>query len=186
MRMQARRARLHVGEHHRPLGMARQRGDQPVKLAAGVEDVLAAERADGALAYPLSLADALHEVEISMTAGDLLADEHGDVVSGTDANIKSHPHKLQNCFHYTFRDPTKPAPGIERFQRLGKPGPPQIRGLLLKLGLSQLRDPGVGGLPCVPRPGLFHGRGRKGEVRASSNPHEQRQLRMTRVSRRAE
>ena len=67
-------ARLHVRQHHRPLGMACQRGDQPVELAARVEDVLAAKRADGALAYPLSLPDALHEVEISMTAGDLLAD----------------------------------------------------------------------------------------------------------------
>ena len=62
-------ARLHVRQHHRPLGMACQRGDQPVELAARVEDVLAAKRADGALAYPLSLPDALHEVEISMDRG---------------------------------------------------------------------------------------------------------------------
>ena len=60
--------------------MARQRGDQPVDLPAGVENVLAAERADDALAYPLSLADALREVEISMTGGDLIADEHSGVV----------------------------------------------------------------------------------------------------------
>ena len=42
--------RLHVRQHHRPLGMTRQRGDQAVELAAGVEGVLAAERADRALA----------------------------------------------------------------------------------------------------------------------------------------
>ena len=54
-------AGFHVVEHHRPLGMTRQGGDQPVELAAGVESVLAAESADGALAYPLSLADALDE-----------------------------------------------------------------------------------------------------------------------------
>ena len=44
--------RLHVRQHHRPLGMTRQRGDQAVELAAGVEGVLAAERADRALAHP--------------------------------------------------------------------------------------------------------------------------------------
>ena len=42
--------RLHVRQHHRPLGMTRQRGDQAVELAAGVAGVLAAERADRALA----------------------------------------------------------------------------------------------------------------------------------------
>ena len=73
-------ARFHVREHHRPLGMARQRGDQAIELAAGVKDVLAAEGADGALTYPLSLANALDEVEISLPPGDLFADEHSDVV----------------------------------------------------------------------------------------------------------
>ena len=81
--------RLHVREHHRPLGIARQRGDQPVELAAGVQSVLAAEGADGALAYPLALADALDEVQIAVPPGDLLADEHFGVVFRTDANIKS-------------------------------------------------------------------------------------------------
>ena len=82
-------AGFHVVEHHRPLGMTRQRGDQSVELTAGVESVLAAERADGALAYPLSLTDTLDEVEIAVPSGDLFADEHRDVVSGTLANIKT-------------------------------------------------------------------------------------------------
>ena len=56
--------------------MARQRGDQPVELAAGVEDVLTAEGADRALAYLLALADALDEVGVAVPPGDLFADEH--------------------------------------------------------------------------------------------------------------
>ena len=91
--------RLDVGKHHRPLGMACQRGDQPVELAAGVQDVLAAEGADGALADALSLADALDEVEIAVPPGDFLADEHSYVVYGTAVNIKPSRHVLRKCFH---------------------------------------------------------------------------------------
>ena len=82
-----------VGKHHRPLAMARQRGNQPVELAAGVQDVLAAERADRALAHPLSLADALDEVEIAVPTGDFLADEHPDGVWGNESNIKPYRPK---------------------------------------------------------------------------------------------
>ena len=72
--------RLHVRQHHRPLGMARKRSNQPVELAARLKGVLAAERAEGASAYPLALADALDEVEIAVPSGDLFADEHSVVV----------------------------------------------------------------------------------------------------------
>ena len=84
---------LHVGQHHRPLRMPRQRGDQAIELAAGVQDVLAAERADRALAHPLALADALDEVKIAAPPGDLFADEHSGVVCGNDANIKRNRSK---------------------------------------------------------------------------------------------
>lgn len=99
-----------------------------------MQDVLAAESADGALANPLALADALHEVEISMPPGDFLADEHTDVVSRTDANIKSVRTQIRKCFHYTFPNRPKLSIGIERFQELTGPDPPLIRGSLLKLG----------------------------------------------------
>lgn len=69
-------AGLHVVQHHCPLGMARQRGDQPVKLAARLDGVLATEGADRALADPLALAHALDEIGVAVPPGDLLADEH--------------------------------------------------------------------------------------------------------------
>ena len=78
--------------------MTRQRGDQAVELAAGMEDVLAAKRPDGALTYALSLADALDEVEISVPSGDLFADEHSDVVNGVAANIKPSRPNRENVF----------------------------------------------------------------------------------------
>ena len=56
--------------------MARQRGDQPVKLAARLDGVLATEGADRALADPLALAHALDEIGVAVPPGDLLADEH--------------------------------------------------------------------------------------------------------------
>ena len=127
-------ARLHVRQHHRPLGMARQRGDQPVELAAGVESVLAAERADGALAYPHSLADTLDEVEIAVPPGELLADEHRDVVFGTLANINKIRPTWRKCFHYTFRKMTNPTLTIGALQPLSGPDTPQIAEALLKLG----------------------------------------------------
>ena len=46
--------------------------------------------------YPLSLADALDEVQVAVPPGNLLADEHSGVVCGTDAHIKSFHHNRQN------------------------------------------------------------------------------------------
>ena len=127
-------ARRHVRQHHRPLGMTRQRGDQPIEFATGLQDVLAPESADRPLAYPLALADALDEVEIAVPPGDLFADEHPVVVRGTVGNIKSYTSILQNCFHYSFRQWQNPNPDIALFQQLGRAAPPQIGGLLFKLG----------------------------------------------------
>ena len=93
---------LHVAQHHRPFGMARQRGDQPIELAAGVQDILAAERADGALAYPLPLADALDEVKIAVPPGAFLADKHSDVVYGYTENIKSRKPTNTKMFSLHF------------------------------------------------------------------------------------
>ena len=59
----ARAPTSNVVGHHRPLGMGRQRGDQAVEFATGVQDVIATESADGALPYLLSLADTLDEVD---------------------------------------------------------------------------------------------------------------------------
>ena len=50
----------------RPLGMARQGGDQPVEFDARLQYVLAPERPDRALTHPLAFADALHEVEVAV------------------------------------------------------------------------------------------------------------------------
>ncbi len=60
--------------------------------------------------------DTLDEVEDEVPPGGLFADEHTDVVYGTDANIKSFQPTWPKCFHYTFRDTVKSTPGIERFQ----------------------------------------------------------------------
>ena len=128
-------AGLHVRQHHRPLGMARQRGDQPVELAAGVEDILAAERADGALAHPLALADALDEVEVAVPPGDLLADEHRSVVPPDKPRINRNPYKTAKCSTTPFCGAGKPNSTIPLLQRLSRPRQPQIRRPLLKLGL---------------------------------------------------
>jgi len=61
--------RLHVRQHHRPLGMARKRGDQSIEHAAGLKGVLATESADSALAYALALADALDKIEQDRDSG---------------------------------------------------------------------------------------------------------------------
>ncbi len=85
------RACLHLRQHQRLrlLRMARQRGDQPVEFAARLQHVLAAERADRALAHPLAFADALHEVEVAVPPGDLFAHEHDRVVHSIGTDIKA-------------------------------------------------------------------------------------------------
>jgi hypothetical protein len=54
---------LHVGEDHRPLAVAGERGDQPIELAAGQQHVLAPEGADDLLAHPPAVADALDKIQ---------------------------------------------------------------------------------------------------------------------------
>jgi hypothetical protein len=81
---------LHLGKDHRPLAVARERGDQPVQFAAGQQCVLAPESTDDLLADPAALAHALDQVQIGVAPGRLLADEHADVVRHYPAksNIK--------------------------------------------------------------------------------------------------
>jgi hypothetical protein len=61
--------------------MARNRGRQSVKFAAGNQRILAAQRLYRALANGFAVADTFHEVEIAVAAGDSLNDKHASVVS---------------------------------------------------------------------------------------------------------
>jgi hypothetical protein len=63
-------------QHHRPLGKPRDRGRQPLELAARQHRVLAAEVLDDLLLGPRPLADALDEVEIGVAVDRLVAQEH--------------------------------------------------------------------------------------------------------------
>ena len=60
------------------------------------------------------------------------------VVCKTMDNIKTIRTESPKCFYYIFRNRLKPSIGVERFQRLIGPDPPQIGGLLLKLGQSKI------------------------------------------------
>src|SRR6516165_2163761 len=69
-------ARRHVGQDDRAIAMSRQRSGQTLQFAARQQHVLAAERADDALADAAALALTLDEVEIGVASGRLLADVH--------------------------------------------------------------------------------------------------------------
>ena len=129
-------SRLHVAQHHGPSGMARQRGDQPVELAAGLKDVLAAKGADCVLAHPLPLAHALDEVEITVPSGDFFADEHPCVVHPDKPMVKTNRTKIPKCSTTPFLSTGKPKPNNSLFQQLGEPASPQIPAPLLKSGKS--------------------------------------------------
>jgi hypothetical protein len=69
-------ARLHVGQNDRTIAMPRQRSGQTLQFAARQQHVLAAERADDALADAAAFALTLDEVEVGVASGRLGADVH--------------------------------------------------------------------------------------------------------------
>ncbi|MHC2794066.1 hypothetical protein ACVINZ_003078 [Mesorhizobium jarvisii] len=73
--------RVNVGQDEAAFAMARNRGRQSVKFAAGNQRILAAQCLYRALANGFAVADTFHEVEIAMAARDSLNDKHASVVS---------------------------------------------------------------------------------------------------------
>ena len=67
-----------------------------ITVTAGDKMILASQRLDRALTHLLSLANALYEVQIVMTAGDSLDDEHADVVMRGRTNINVSTTKYAN------------------------------------------------------------------------------------------
>ena len=130
------RARLHVLQHHGPFRMARQGRDQTVELPARLQYVLAAKRADRALAHPLALAHALDEIEIAVAPGGRFAHEHDRVVCLRYTPIKKTTPNQQKCFTTFFSTRANHHPTIQSFQQLGETGTRKNRHRLFKLGES--------------------------------------------------
>src|SRR5262249_49852593 len=96
----------YVGQDNRTVAMPHQGSGQTLQFAARQQHVLAAERADNALADTAALALTLDEVEIGVASGCLLADVHPMCCPRVRPKIKHIPAIPLQMFHYTIgRDP---------------------------------------------------------------------------------
>ena len=86
---------LDLRQHHRPLGKARNRGGQPLELAARHDRILAAEVLDDPLLRPRPLAHALDEVEVGVAVDGLLAQEHARLAARRIASMSSENRACQ-------------------------------------------------------------------------------------------
>jgi hypothetical protein len=93
------RACRHLREDQTALAVPSDRLQQALKIAAGGEQVLAAEWLEDALTDAAArFADALDEVEVAVAAGDLLDDEHLDVLRFVCAQSK----EISGFLHQMF------------------------------------------------------------------------------------
>src|SRR6185437_10129768 len=91
-------ARLELREDDGAFGVAGDRGGEPVELAGGDDDLLAAEILDDALLGAAVLAYALDEVQVGVAVDALLADKHAELAADNkairQAQSAARPHNL--------------------------------------------------------------------------------------------